>query len=837
MRFPKVSTTNINGLPLGYTEVEYLESTGTQYINTGINGNVNIKLDVLFSKINSSDSNIHGILGARGSSANSQNISVVHSGTGLSIDFNNSNYATYRYPDSSSESNVKYRAIADKNARTLYREGVLHGSNTNFCTDTISTTNIWMFGLENYYKSNAKIYYAKIWENNTLVRDFIPCLDSNNIPCMYDKVEGKAYYNLGTDEFTYGKKIYGVEYLESTGTQYINTGCILSSDCKGEALAEYTGVPSSGSSYIFGTYGGSKNFGINADLVGNPKGFYGVWYNQGIITSSLITPQQNVKYKVEVSSNGIYINDTLFSNVSGTFTGSNPAYLFWANGTGQPKSLMKLYWTKFWDGNGILTRDFIPCKDENNVGYMFDRLSHSLYENKGTGAFIIGKDTLGKSKVKLIRIKTTVSGLPYGFTEVEYLEGNGNQYIDTGIQPTDTYGYRVRNTYTAGGGEQCAIGCMDSNNRFVGIYTNGSANGISGAWGDYVGFLPSYTWTTGTILDVKGNYKNNRKLIIDSTEMKDISDTHISGTIENTVYLFARHYGSTITKMRGRIYSAEITNGQDVINKFIPALDSSNRPCMYDIIEGKAYYNQGTGEFTYGPKIIPVEYLESTGTQYIDTGLKGKNGYDFAYKFNSKIDDNAYGIGGEWESGKSCYLGVIRNNNKFAYHYKDTSSPIEVQTLVNNTDYEVQAHLYAGEQYYVINGTKSTIGTISGTFTSTVNMCLFAVNSSTTKTFSNLKMYFCKIWDDGTIVRDYIPVKDENNVGYMFDKLNHTLYANAGTGSFVVGDEKVLSKVRFIEDTSVISEYTKVKCLISSGTQYIDTGFKPNNNTKIDLIG
>ena len=52
MRFPKVSTTNINGLPLGYTEVEYLEGTGTQYIDTSIAPNYNTKIETVISGIN-----------------------------------------------------------------------------------------------------------------------------------------------------------------------------------------------------------------------------------------------------------------------------------------------------------------------------------------------------------------------------------------------------------------------------------------------------------------------------------------------------------------------------------------------------------------------------------------------------------------------------------------------------------------------------------------------------------------------------------------------------------------------------------------------------------------
>jgi hypothetical protein len=37
-----------------------------------------------------------------------------------------------------------------------------------------------------------------------LVADFIPVLDLNDTPCMYDKVSGELFYNKGTGEFLYG---------------------------------------------------------------------------------------------------------------------------------------------------------------------------------------------------------------------------------------------------------------------------------------------------------------------------------------------------------------------------------------------------------------------------------------------------------------------------------------------------------------------------------------------------------------------------------------------------------------------------------------------------------
>ena len=33
-------------LPSGYTELEYIESTGTQYIDTGLKGNLNTKVEI-----------------------------------------------------------------------------------------------------------------------------------------------------------------------------------------------------------------------------------------------------------------------------------------------------------------------------------------------------------------------------------------------------------------------------------------------------------------------------------------------------------------------------------------------------------------------------------------------------------------------------------------------------------------------------------------------------------------------------------------------------------------------------------------------------------------------
>ncbi len=52
-----------------------------------------------------------------------------------------------------------------------------------------------------------RFFYFKIYDNDVLVRDFIPILDSNGTPCMYDKVQSEVYYNAGTGNFIAGPAI------------------------------------------------------------------------------------------------------------------------------------------------------------------------------------------------------------------------------------------------------------------------------------------------------------------------------------------------------------------------------------------------------------------------------------------------------------------------------------------------------------------------------------------------------------------------------------------------------------------------------------------------------
>ena len=820
-----------NGLPEGYTRLEYLQSTGEQYIDTGIKGTLNTKIEarVYSAKIDATSG--YGIAG-----------DFTTSTKAITMPFNLTNSGLYsRFGDKSITGGIQqqdgtYTFAIDKNG--YYVDGT---KIADFNTTTSFTTDgtMMLFGFTGLGRNYlvGKMYYCKIRDNDTLVRDFIPALDPSDKPCMYDLVSKQPFYNLGTGaDFSIGKKLTPVEYIANTGSSYINTGYNPNSTTRVEAKFKMNESPTS-FKWLFlsraeNVAGGGFGFGCVTN------GYIASEFNDRQTSTDKLTT--DTYYIIDKNRNLCAYNDQTLTNVNSTFSVSYPLPIFALNNVGTITSgvfpLANCYYFRIYD-NGTLVRDLIPVRDENNVGYMLDLLTNTLYANAGLGSFAIGEDDLfvrniGKTKF----FKQTTRKVPRGFQEVEYLASDGNQYIDTDVLGNGEFDVDYMYYQTQDQSNAIFAGTRSASQHLnFGQRSNGSTGAFSMAYlGEYWQSISSPAINTNVRVQI--SYKNGSQTgTLNGTAMISKSLTGTEAT-NLSIYIFKRNHYSTdnVTGLVGRIYYFKLWNNGALVRDFVPYLDANGRPCMWDRVEGKPYYNQGTGEFSYGRKIIPVEYLESTGTQYIDTGIKGKNNIDFDYKvnFTNVTTSSGFGIGGEWESQKSLYLGLIRSNGNFAYHYANTNAPVVVLNSVSaNTDYSIQGHMWSGEQYMVINGTKSAVGTITGTFEATQNITLFRVTSSS-PIYCYAKIYYLKIWDNNTLVRDFIPCIDENNVPYMFDKVTHSAFLNTGTGQFSYG-YIVKERTETLRVLPII-RHLPLNYLESTGTQYIDTGLLSTADSKVD---
>ena len=121
-----------------------------------------------------------------------------------------------------------YLDLSDKNQYNQYRPVFIYDGSTYYGNSyTASTGNGQLIYLLTRNRnageiggspSGLKMYYCKIWEDNNLIRFYIPVLHYTNgqyTPCFYDKVNDTYIYNLGTDTPTY--KISGDYLLDYLG--------------------------------------------------------------------------------------------------------------------------------------------------------------------------------------------------------------------------------------------------------------------------------------------------------------------------------------------------------------------------------------------------------------------------------------------------------------------------------------------------------------------------------------------------------------------------------------------------------------------------------------------
>ena len=202
-------------LPKEYQQVEYLESSGTQYIDTlvQIKSTLKVILDASIKSIISGVGN--AIFGVNNSDGGSFAYQINGNTKMLRCDFNTvkDSYSSYKVTE-----DTRHLWKKDKNVNYVDNTIIYTNTNSEFQTQY----SIYLFGkysTNNFGLSKLKAYNCEIYDSDILVRNFIPCYstrsvtDVDGIECpagtvgMYDTVNGQFYTNKGTGEFIAGPEV------------------------------------------------------------------------------------------------------------------------------------------------------------------------------------------------------------------------------------------------------------------------------------------------------------------------------------------------------------------------------------------------------------------------------------------------------------------------------------------------------------------------------------------------------------------------------------------------------------------------------------------------------
>ena len=194
-------------------------------------------------------------------------------------------------------------------------------------------------------------------------------------------------------------------------------------------------------------------------------------------------------------------------------------------------------------------------------------------------------------------------------------------------------------------------------------------------------------------------------------------------------------------------------------------------------------------------KLLPydaeVEYLESTGTQWIDTGkVLSSTGFAYDADILFKRIDNCQVFGGRtmadnaWADSLSLFIvwGMWRFDN-----FGNSRSGPAVDT---DTRYSVS--LVDGKT--TVNGVEVETPVPTGR-SSGATVYIFAGHrpqaSGDVEFQSSIRLYSLKFYQDGVLAADYRPVR-VGDIGYLYDLASGQLFGNAGTGAFVIGPDKTI---------------------------------------------
>lgn len=193
----------LNNLLDKHIELDYLKSTGVQYIDTGFIANQDTKVEMKYKMSQSKElmTSAVPIFGSRTNGTKNAYYFAIEKNGRLFFNYN----TKYQYTTSINDLN-EHIILYDKNYIYLDSNSITSLLYNNFSCPA----NMLLFGasVDGFIKlsSYLSIYYTKIWDNNTLIRDFIPVL-KDGIPCMFDRVNNEYYYNEASNaDFKYGYK-------------------------------------------------------------------------------------------------------------------------------------------------------------------------------------------------------------------------------------------------------------------------------------------------------------------------------------------------------------------------------------------------------------------------------------------------------------------------------------------------------------------------------------------------------------------------------------------------------------------------------------------------------
>ena len=184
-----------------------------------------------------------------------------------------------------------------------------------------------------------------------------------------------------------------------------------------------------------------------------------------------------------------------------------------------------------------------------------------------------------------------------------------------------------------------------------------------------------------------------------------------------------------------------------------------------------------------------LTYIESNGTQYIATGFKPNQ--------NTRVVMDFHNIG-DYSGMSTGLCPVLGARNEvaaaaFALWIGAKSFPHYGNVAYNangNFTTDINRRLTYDFNKNVVSIGDDSITCAIATFTTNYDLCILTANNNGNieSRRASGKLYSCQIYDNGALIRDFVPWENDNGKIGLLDRVNNVFYGDAAGGNFISGD-------------------------------------------------
>lgn len=368
--------------------------------------------------------------------------------------------------------------------------------------------------------------------------------------------------------------------------------------------------------------------------------------------------------------------------------------------------------------------------------------------------------------------------LPYD-AEVEYLESSGTQYIDTGVvwESVTTAKIEVTVQYTQTSGRQITCGAGTA------FYFGCNANRWEWAYGRY-----TRTVGTGVHTVAKEISTTATNFYVDGALAATLAGSASQAWWGSSAYAFGlNNGGSFILPSTACLYSLKIWIGDALVFDGIP-VRKGTVGYLYNRVSGKLFGNAGTGAFSYGSDVVQVEWLQSHGTEYIDTGYipNHQTRWELDYQFTSI----GSGLNGMFQDNPTIRFNLGQLTDGFFNISYGANNALNIAS-------DTLRHLFVMDIPNLQWRLDSSSGAFPGAVTNTLqnSLRIFCQNSTGGRAYNlhSGRCFASRMYQSDALSQWLLSVRVGTDVtsweGAMMDVLTRRIYRNAGTGAFGYGND------------------------------------------------